>query len=75
MQQRRTKLIGISIIGLILLNFPIAGLFSRNYTLWGIPGLYAAFFLVWLGVIFLIKHYADPARKRTTRPSKPPAAP
>lgn len=75
MQQRRTKLIGISVIGLILLNFPIAGLFSRNYTLWGIPGLYAAFFMIWLGLILLTKYYADPARKNAARHPKPPAAP
>lgn len=75
MQQRRTKLIGISIIGLILMNFPIAGLFSRNYTVWGIPGLYVAFFLIWLGLILLTKHYADPARNKTARKPKPPTTP
>ncbi len=75
MQQRRTKLIGISIIGLILMNFPIAGLFSRDYTLWGIPGLYVVFFLIWLGLILLTKHYTDPSRKRVARNHKPPAAP
>jgi hypothetical protein len=75
MQQRRTKLIGISIIGLILMNFPIAGLFSRDYTLLGVPGLYVVFFLIWLGLILLTKHYTDPSRKRTSRHPKPPATP
>lgn len=70
MQQRRTKLIGLSFIGLILMNFPIAGLFSRDYTIWGIPGLYAVFFLIWLGVILLTKYHTDPSRKKETRTDK-----
>ncbi|MEM1322983.1 MAG: hypothetical protein AAGG75_22145 [Bacteroidota bacterium] len=51
---RTSKLIGLFLLGLILLNFPIINLFSKEDFLFGIPSLYIYLFLVWLLLIIFI---------------------
>ncbi len=65
MGQVRAKLIGIFLLGVVLIHFPVVELFSRMPRLWGIPGAYFAIFGVWLALIGLIKHYADPERRNS----------
>ncbi len=48
------KLIGLFFLGIVLLNFPIINLFGKNQFIFGIPALYAYFFLVWLVLIIFI---------------------
>lgn len=48
------KLIGLFLFGVILLNFPIINLFGKDQLIFGVPALYAYFFLVWLVLIIFI---------------------
>ncbi len=70
MRQTRTKLIGVFFIGLALMNFPIVELFSRAPRILGMPGVYFSIFMVWLGLILLVKHYTDPDRSKEVRAKK-----
>ncbi len=63
MGQMRTKLIGLFLLGIVLMQFPVVELFSRVPRLWGVPGAYVVIFGVWLVFIGLLKRYADPDRR------------
>lgn len=63
MGQARAKLIGIFLLGVVLMHFPVVELFSKMPRLWGVPGAYFAIFGVWLVFIGLVKRHADPGRR------------
>lgn len=48
------RLTAIFMMGVVLLNYPILSLFTRNATLGGIPLLYAYVFVTWTLVIGLM---------------------
>lgn len=48
------KLIMLFLIALLMLNFPILGIFGEDERLFGIPILYVYIFSTWLGIISLI---------------------
>ena len=49
--KRNSKIVGISILAFVLLNFPIISLFGKKIFLFGIPLLYFYIFFVWLAFI------------------------
>ncbi len=49
----RQKLIGIFLVGLFLLNYPVLSLFSPQYWVFGMPLIYFYFFALWLVLIAL----------------------
>jgi len=52
--QKNRRLIALSLLGCVLLNYPILSLFNLNITVMGIPLLYLYIFTVWLLLIILI---------------------
>lgn len=50
---RRERLFAVFIIGVILLNFPLVKLFSRDGLIAGIPIFYFYLFVTWLALIIL----------------------
>ncbi|MEQ8704513.1 MAG: hypothetical protein RIC19_11365 [Phaeodactylibacter sp.] len=63
---RSLKLISIFLLGMVLFNFPLASLFSRDGLFLGLPKLYWYFFLVWAGLIALTAWIArSPKAKKT----------
>ena len=49
---KSSRLITISLLGWLLLSFPILSIVSRQRVIFGIPILFFYVFLVWLGFIF-----------------------
>ncbi len=49
----RQKLIGIFLVGLFLLNYPVLSLFGPQYWVFDMPLLYFYFFATWLILIIL----------------------
>jgi hypothetical protein len=54
-KELRWKLIGLSILGIILLNFPIIKLFAKKVLVANIPMLYLYILIIWL--LFIIALY------------------
>ena len=52
---RNSKLVGIFLLFVLLLNFPIIGIFSNDGMFLGIPSLYFYLFLVW-GLLIVIMY-------------------
>jgi hypothetical protein len=48
------RLIGLSMLGLLLFNYPLLALFNRQDSFFGIPVLYAYIFTAWALLIALI---------------------
>ncbi len=71
MRQKKAKLIGVFFIGMALMNFPLLELFSRNYSVLGLPGLYFSIFFIWAVLIFLVRHFVDPGPGRRSKPENP----
>jgi|AntRauTorckE5430_2_1112549.scaffolds.fasta_scaffold22762_1 hypothetical protein len=61
---RSLKLISIFLFGVVLFNFPLVGLFSRDGLVLGLPRLYGYFFLAWAGLIALTAWVARPAKAK-----------
>lgn len=55
---RRTKwgqrLIALGVLGFLLFNYPLLGLFNSDLTIGGIPILYAYLFIAWAALIGLL---------------------
>lgn len=49
-----SKIISLAFLAIILLNFPIIGLFGKKIFLLGFPLLYLYIFVVWLGLIITL---------------------
>ncbi|MFN7118967.1 MAG: hypothetical protein ACK4TA_19365 [Saprospiraceae bacterium] len=48
---RAYRLLSITILTAILLNFPILGIFSSKMLVWGLPLLYLYLFIIWISTI------------------------
>lgn len=59
MAAKQSKLIGLSILALILFNFPLLSIFSRSSTIGGIPSIFIYLFLAWLGIIIFTRQNID----------------
>ncbi len=47
------------LLGIVVFNFPIVELMSRDYHVAGIPGLYFSVFLCWGLFILLIRQWSE----------------
>jgi hypothetical protein len=63
------QLVGVGLLGIVLLDYPILTLFNLNISLFGIPFFYLYLFTVWSGMILLMMLLT---RKRPTPPSRQP---
>jgi len=61
---RSLKLISIFLMGVMLFNFPLVSLFSREGLFLGLPKLYWYFFVVWGSIIALTAWVARPAKAK-----------
>lgn len=73
MQNRATKLIGLSILGLFLFNFPMLGIFKKLSWFAGIPAAFLYLFTTWvffvIGIWFLVEplnldKFLDPKNRK-----------
>jgi hypothetical protein len=51
---RGQRLAALALLGLLLFNYPLLAVFNVQGTLFGIPVLYAYFFLAWAALIALM---------------------
>jgi len=51
---RQERLIALSVLGILLFNYPILSLFNDLLFLFGIPLLYLYFFIIWLFFLGLL---------------------
>ena len=51
---RGQRLAALALLGVLLFNYPLLAVFNAQRTLFGIPVLYAYFFLAWAGLIALM---------------------
>ena len=51
---RGQRLVALCLLGLLLFNYPLLAVFNVQATLFGIPVLYAYFFLAWGALIALM---------------------
>ncbi len=49
--RRRERLIALSIIGFLLLNYPLLAVFAKDVRLFGLPLLWVYLFAAWIGII------------------------
>ncbi|ACY48390.1 hypothetical protein [Rhodothermus marinus] len=66
----RARLVALFVLGLLLMNFPLLSLFSRERLLLGMPVLYVYLYGVWALVIGLLIWLME--RRRTTPPEENP---
>jgi uncharacterized membrane protein len=52
LNRKNERLVGVFIVGIIVLNYPVLSLFSKVKLVFGIPLLYLFLFLVW--AIFIL---------------------
>jgi hypothetical protein len=50
---RNERLVGLFILGMVFLNYPILSLFAYNGSVMGIPILYWSIFVIWLSLVIL----------------------
>lgn len=64
-RRQNERLIGVFVIGVIVLNYPILSLFSKIRLLFGVPVLYLYLFLIWalfiLGVAVTVERSPTPS--------------
>ena len=48
------RLLALYVVGLLLLNFPLLGLWDRDVTVWGVPLFPLALFGIWALLIALL---------------------
>lgn len=66
-RDKSQKLVGLFLLALILLNFPLIGIFSRMQLLWDIPVLLIYILVSW---VFIIVITAITVNKKTTSGGK-----
>jgi hypothetical protein len=59
MSRNAARLIGVFIIGFVLFNFPLLGVFAKPHWFWGIPTPIFYLFAVWLGMIVVFWRLTD----------------
>jgi len=53
-QFKQSKLVGVFLLGIVLLNFPLINLFKKDQFIFGIPALYTYLLIVWIALIIFI---------------------
>jgi hypothetical protein len=53
------RFVALCMLGMLLFNFPILGLFNVSGTLLGVPVLYAYIFMAWAALIALMALVAE----------------
>ncbi len=51
---RGQRLVALCLLGLLLFNYPLLAVFNVRGTVFGVPVLYAYFFLAWAALIALM---------------------
>ena len=59
MASKQSKLIGLSILALVMFNFPLLSVFSRSSTIGGIPAIFVYLFLAWMSIIFIMRQNVE----------------
>ncbi len=65
------RLIGLLLVGLIVINYPILALFNKTVLWFGIPALYLYLFVFWalfIGIAAAVMEKPGPSRPDTKRP-------
>ncbi|HSH12414.1 MAG TPA: hypothetical protein VLA15_01645, partial [Desulfurivibrionaceae bacterium] len=74
-KQRKERLIVLTLVGVIAMNYPLLSLFSRVKLLCGVPVLFLYLFAVWLlfilGVALTLDKSAPPPAPGVGAPTKP----
>lgn len=52
---KKSRLIILFILGLLLLNYPLLGIMDQKTLVWGFPKLYLYLFGVWLTLILMVR--------------------
>lgn len=52
---RKSKLILLFVLGLLLLNYPLLGIMDQKTLVWGFPKLYLYLFGAWLMLILMVR--------------------
>lgn len=58
MSPKTTKLLALSLVAIFLFNYPIMSIFAKKNWLWGIPAPFIYLFVVWFGMIVIIRSIA-----------------
>ena len=59
MASKQSKFIGIFVLALVLLNFPLLGIFKRASTVGGIPSIFIYLFVIWLAIILFMRQNVE----------------
>ena len=59
MSRKSAKLVALSLVALLLFNFPIVGIFTKQQWVWGFPAPYVYLFAVWFLVILGIRQIVE----------------
>ncbi len=60
--EKRQRLVGVFLLGVLLFNYPLLALFNRAASAFGIPLLYAYIFASWALVIGLLALIVERSR-------------
>ena len=58
-EKKGQRFVALSMLGMLLFNFPILALFNVPATLFGVPLLYAYIFIAWAALIALMAFVAE----------------
>jgi len=58
-EAKSQRFVALCMLGMVLFNFPILGLFNVGGTLFGVPVLYAYLFIAWAALIALMALVAE----------------
>ena len=58
-KRKENRLIGLSVLGFVLMNYPILAIFDMGQTWMGLPVLYLYFFVVWMLFIGLVAYLIE----------------
>ena len=58
-EKKASRFVALSMLGMLLFNFPILALFNLPGTLFGVPVLYAYIFMAWAALIALMAFVAE----------------
>jgi hypothetical protein len=64
---KNLKLFGLAVVGWILFNYPIVGIFNKSTWFFGIPSAITYLFLGWLVFVVLIRQLVEPIDFRKRR--------
>jgi hypothetical protein len=58
-EAKAQRFVALCMLGMLLFNFPILGLFNVPGTFFGVPALYAYIFMAWAALIALMALVAE----------------